>query len=150
MIPDRQRTTRLASSAITLALIGTIVSVIGNSLNINLFVCISLFVGYLLIAASLMTVLAGRLFRQHGLRKLKFDISAMLILTTLIALPLGFSSAFQYLGENVTANISPEERNTVLTVVVSSLLYFSLFPILFAAEATLVWFSRWRNRNEKK
>ena len=149
MIPDRQRTTRFAASAITLALIGTIVSVIGNSLNIDLFVCVALFVSYLLFAGYLVTLLAGRLFQQHGLRKLKFDISSMLILTTLIALPLGFSSAFQHLGNNVAVNSSPEERNAVLMIVISSLLYFSLIPILFSAEASLVWLLRWKQPNDE-
>ena len=144
MISHNSRKTRFLASVMLLAMIGYAVSAIGLGLDINVFVTVGLYLAYIVVAAGLVTWLTGRLFRQHEMRKLKFDIGAIIILTTLIAMPLGFGSAFQQLANNVGKSISQDDLDGPMRVVIACMLYFSLVPILFATEALLVWALVWR------
>lgn len=142
---DKHRTTRFVGSIICLMLICTIIGAMGLSLKTGLPIAIGFYFAYLLTASCLLSWLATRLFRQHEMRKLKFDIGSMIILTTMIALPLGFNSVFQTLARDLD-----RETHGLMLIFLPILLYFSLFPILLVLEALLVWTIQLRKKTDPR
>lgn len=145
---DKRRPLTFIVSVSVLLMIAYAISGIGLSQGSAPLLMVGLYASFLIVASLLIAWLTGRLFRQHEMRKLKFDILTMIIVTTLIALPLGINSAIQQVAvwpEN--APVSDESRNGVKIVVVA-LMYFSLVPILFVTEALMVWTLRWRRRGQ--
>ena len=52
------------------------------------------YVGYVLACAALMTLVVGRLYRQHGFSRPKLDMASSLMVMAMIALPLWLADTF--------------------------------------------------------
>ena len=94
--------------------------------------------GYLLAVAILMATIVGRLYDQHELRRFRFDLKNTFLLTTLIALPLGFANFLWHLYSPNLPEVDGPNRQTALLIgfVVA---VFLMLPTLFISEAILVW-----------
>jgi len=114
---------------------------------------------YLLIQAILMTWFFGILFQQHGMRKFKIGIGAMLILTTMIALPFGTTSVYLNQASPTPASVAEQPPDAALetyepmrselamiSVFYTIVLYFVLLPLLIVLEAAIAWFVAFRKR----
>ncbi len=117
------------------------------------------FLLYLLIQSILMLWLFGILFQEHEMRKFRIGISAMMILTAMIALPLGTASIYRSqlkpgkvrVAEQEPGKpqwreeISPDDLAFIhLGYVV--FMYLSLLPLLLVLEAVMVWYLALRQR----
>lgn len=146
---DRQRRIRFIASATLLAFGGLSLQSVGNAIGIRSLTTVALYFAYLGASACLIAVLAGRLFRQHELRKLRFDIASAIILTTLVALPLGVVSAFQQIAPMTNATLSQADLNGPVSLIISLVLYFLLLPIFIATESVLAWCVKWRQAKKR-
>jgi len=97
----------------------------------------AIYVGYLVGQAALLIGLARRLYRQHGLAALRFDIGVLLIVTTMTALPLGTTIAWRRLAPNGT----PPSWSLAWWFLAGNLL-FSLIPLISCCEALIAWSRR--------
>lgn len=96
---------------------------------------------YLLASSVLIAAIMGRLYAQHEIRKLKFDLLVIVLTTFLAALPFALSNILWnvYELQNVPAL---QENKTIFTCVISAIAIFLLFPLLFVTEALVAW-TRW-------
>jgi hypothetical protein len=100
----------------------------------------ALYVGYLVGQAGLLIGLARRLYRQHQLAAIRFDIGALVIITTMAALLLGTLMAWRRIA---TAGMPPAW--TLAWWFLSGNLLFSLIPLISVCEAVVAG-SNWLRR----
>lgn len=157
---DAQRPRRLIGGLILLAMAGfplTVISV--EALGVRWQVALGTFLVYLLIQATLMSWLVGILFQQHEMRKFRVGIGAMLIITTMIALPMGATSVYRQqavpktVAEKVpgdTSGIANKQELGMIMPIFAGILYFSLIPLLMVCEAILAWYVAKFNRRRSE
>lgn len=154
---DSQRPRRFIGGVILLFLAGIPLTAISvEALGIPGPVAVATFLVYLLIQAALMSWLVGILFQQHEMRKFKIGIGAMMVLTTMIALPLGAASVYRQMSEPIPVPLAAEQdasttpqtaaRNEFAGVMFAIIMYFALLPLLMVTEAILVWYLAYRTR----
>lgn len=157
---ESQRPRRFRGGVILLIFIAMLLGGLGfDALGIAWPITFLVFSVYLLIQSALMIWLVGLLFQQHEMKRYRFDIGGLLIITTMIALPLGAASALIRQAAPPTSAVAelPMEgaeltrRNelTLINSVFAAALYFSLVPLLMVTEAALGWFVATRKRRLK-
>ena len=106
--------------------------------NISWFWPLAIYAFYILSVGLLLALISARLYRQHQLRKLKIDVASMILVTTLIAIPLGFANAFVNLLDSLPQPIGRSSAREMLPQI-AFLLYFLVAPILSVAEFLLTF-----------
>lgn len=100
-----------------------------------------LFFGHLAVQAVLIIQLAKLLYRQHGVRQLRFGVSALMILTVVCALPMGIV--------RIVTNAASAARAD-WAFYYGLTLVFALFPLLVVCEAGWVWRAAVRKRSQSR
>ncbi|QDV57317.1 hypothetical protein [Rosistilla oblonga] len=100
-----------------------------------------LFLGHLALQAILIIQLAKLLYRQHGVRQLRFGVSALMILTAICALPMGVVRIAMTGGSAARADWAFYYGLTLV---------FALFPLLVVCEAGWVWRAAVRKRRQSR
>ena len=74
----------------------------------------------------------------HKLKKLKFDLASLILLTVLLALPFGLSNT---LWEHFMLDYSAEmkDNKTIVLLFLTAAAAFLFLPIFFVTEALLSW-----------
>ena len=161
---DSQRPRRFIGGVILLVMAGVPLTAISvEALGIAWPMALAIFLIYLLIQSLLMSWLVGILFQQHEMRKFKIGIGAMMILTTMTALPLGAASVYRQLSAPVPVPVTAENAQNAETsapqtaardqfagVMFAAIMYFALLPLLMVNEAVLVWCLALRKRNQSQ
>lgn len=141
------RTPRVISASFMLA--GTALFIVSmcSIKKTDWVIPLAVYLGYLTVAGAMLTLIAGRLFRQHEFRKLKLDLATMLLLLTLLSLPLGVANFFV----SMIAHQMGEKQNeiTLATIPIIGCLFFQLIPVLLIAEALFAWRGKWHRRNSE-
>ncbi len=96
-------------------------------------------IAYLVVASTLIALITGRLYAQHGIRKLKFDLGVIILVTFLAALPFALSNSIWHVYDLEQVS-SIQANRTLFTCITSAIATFLLFPILIVTEALLAWF----------
>ena len=103
----------------------------------NTVLSVLVYIGYMICEGVLLVRLTSVLYRQHRLQALKFNVEALLLLTTIVALPLGTARLV----------ISQAQQSFAgQTAVVVGILSISLIPLLSVCEAIAVWSTAVRKR----
>jgi hypothetical protein len=154
---ESQRPRRFVGGMILLGMTAAPLTAISvAALGIKWPMALATFLVYLLIQAFLMSWFVGSLFQQHGMREFRIGIGAMLILTTMTALPMGTASIYRQLAmpEPVAEQISgasPGKANredlTFVVPIFAAIMYFSMIPLLMVCEAVLNWYLAFRKRH---
>ena len=95
------------------------------------------FFGYLIVGAILMATIAARLYSQHKVRELKFDLANIILITTLIALPFGASNAFIETFQP-PHDTGPNEYKAQGILMFTTAAAILLLPVFFLTEALLI------------
>lgn len=101
---------------------------------------ITAFCGYAILSSFLMTWIVARLYRQHGIRQMKFDLANMILLSALIALPFAASNMFWDLLKIGLVKRMAEDKTLVLLLLTGGAGVL-LLPILFITEALFAWYN---------
>jgi hypothetical protein len=135
---DSQRIPRLIGSLLFIGLGLTGIAMACDAHDVSPFFPLTVFVGFLIVSAVLIALIAGRLYAQHELRRFKFDIANLILITTLVSLPLAVAGIFWNLIE---PNIGDQFKNDGMwsTMVITGVLFFLMFPVFFITEALLSW-----------
>lgn len=157
---DKHRPIRFLGGLVMLGLTCLAATAIGPEvLGIPWFVSLGIYLCYLTVQAFLLCWLVGILFRQHEMRKYRIGIGGMLLITTMIALPLGASSIYRAQSVfkkvpavaeagpgGVTDITQREESVDGVIIVLNVIMYFAVLPLLIVFEAVLIWAVAIRNR----
>ena len=137
---DRQRLPRVLASCMLIGFgfVGIILA--SKEQSISPLPGILIFSGYLYLAGVLITKIISRLHRQHEIRKFKFDLANLVMLSALIALPFGLASAFAELFKIGSAPEFGFEKQYVL-LVLSGMAFCLMAPVFFIAEAVVSIYS---------
>ena len=127
---------RLIIASLWLAGTGALVFGGASQSNVSPWLFLGLYLGYLVIVATLLGLLCGRLFAQHEFKSARFDIGSQILVTTLIAVPLGVVSCFD-------VNLTSFAKFGLLIY-----LYLLIFPTLIFLEAITHFWMRVRNKKE--
>lgn len=103
----------------------------------NAVLSVLVYICYLICEGAILIRLTSVLYRQHRLQAMKFNVEALLLLTTIVALPLGTARL---------AISQAQESFAGQTAVVVAILALSLFPLLSVCEAIVVWSTAVRKR----
>ena len=101
---------------------------------------ITAFFCYAILSSLLISSVAARLYRQHKVREMKFDMASLILISVQIALPFAFANVFWCLLQMEFVEGVGQAKTTVL-LVLAGLAVFLLFPIFFLTEACLSWYS---------
>jgi len=136
---DRNRIPRVVGSSFFLCLSFNGIMLVSREQNISPLLGLVIFSAFLLVSAILMTTIISRLYLQHEIRRLKFDLGNMILLTTLIALPLALSNTlWEIFGLDFVEDI--KNHKTAVLLFVTAAGAFLLFPVLFVTEALISWY----------
>ena len=142
---DRLRLRRFLFSCLLLFLAFQGIANVSRALNISPVSWFLLLACYLLAGGFLMAVIVGRLYDQHELKRFRFDLTNAVLLTTLIALPMGFANIQWYhFFQNLPAAENPDQSTAL--VISTAIALFLLLPTLFITEALLTWYLWFRKR----
>lgn len=91
-----------------------------------------------MVSAVVITLIAGRLYTQHEIRRFRFDITSLGLVTTLMSLPFATGGIYWDL---IAPTVGDEFKNDGMwvTLVITGALFFLMFPVFFIAEALLTW-----------
>lgn len=143
---DRRRLPRFVGSCLLIGLgfVAITASIVQDDSRILATV---LYLAYLITCAILITTIISRLYQQHELRRMRFDLTNLILITTLIALPFGVSNIFwvmmQLDGLEELAN-----AKTWILIMWSGFLTLLMFPVFFFVEAMLSWALLIKIRND--
>lgn len=101
---------------------------------------------FLIASAIVMTLILGRLYVQHELRRFNFDVANLLLMTVLVSLPFATAGIIWNLVEPI-ADADFKSSRTLIMFTTTGMLAFSLLPALLITEAILHWYTgRFRRR----
>ena len=101
---------------------------------------LSVFVVFIVASAIIIALIAGRLYAQHEIRRFKFDLANLVLITTLASLPFAAAGTFwNQIQKNST--IAIQDNAMSITIMIATALLFLMLPILLITEALLAW---WR------
>ena len=139
--PRLHRHARFVAAVLYFLLSGVWISAISaDRLRMPMAVLI-LYVGYLFLQGGLLVLLSRRLYRQHKMCAVRFDITALMIVTTMTAAPMGALSLLRQLTIQ-----DPSSQSTFFWVLVFLHLVFSVLPLISVCEALSTWWTTLRNR----
>lgn len=78
-------------SVVILIIFALVTTADADSANVPVPLSLGMFVFYILISAYLISSICSRLFGHHRLTAFRFDIATIILVTTLVALPFGYS-----------------------------------------------------------
>lgn len=107
------------------------------------------FLGYLLVGAILIAMIASRLYRHHKMRKLKFDLANIILITTLLALPFGAANAFWEIFQLQLVDEAQADKALIL-LMFSAIAAYLLFPVVLLTEALLVWSAKLFTKSKRE
>ena len=137
---DRERIPRFAGSCFFVGLGFFGIELASREQSVSPLLGFSVFTGFLVLSAILIATIVSRLYLQHEIRRLKFDIANLMLLTVLIALPFMLSNAFWECFHLGHVDEIKNDKTTVLLVLTCAAV-FLLFPIFFITEALLSWYA---------
>jgi hypothetical protein len=138
--PDGHRIPRFLGSCFFISLGFVAIDRASEEQNVSPTVAAILYLAYLIGCAILITSIISRLYQQHGIRRMRFDLANLILVTTLIALPFAISSTYwelfglDHIEEIATGKIE-------LLMIGTGVLAFLMFPVFFVIEAILSWAS---------
>lgn len=137
---DGQRVPRFTAAVLYFLLSGTILAAfsIGPS-AVQRSQAFLIYAGYLVAQGVLLVLLSRRLYRQHEMQRIRFDIGALMMVTAMFALPMGAMSALRSIGPRQ----DPDEWSFAEAIVFCNL-FISLLPLVACCEALTSWWSRIR------
>lgn len=135
---DRQRIPRFVGSCCFLGLTLIGIVFISNDQQVSPFFGSLALLAYSLLSSILIVGITSRLYRHHELKKLKFDLASLILLTVLLALPFGLSNT---LWEHFMLDYSAEmkDNKTMVLLFLPAAAAFLFLPIFFVTEALLSW-----------
>lgn len=138
--PDRQRLPRVVGSCFLIGLGFAGIVTASRGRNVSASPALTIFAAFLIVSSLLITTVVYRLYLQHKVRRLNFDLANLMLLTVLIALPFAVSNAlWGHFKLNEVAKI--QENRTTLLLGLSCATAFLLLPVFFVTEALLSWYS---------
>ena len=137
---DYQRVPRVLGSVFFIGMGCLGIVVISDNQKVSSFLGIALFAAFLIIGSCLLMAIASRLYRQHGINRPNFDLTAIMLLTVLVASPFGISNV---LWEHFQLDQIQEIRGdkTSVLLMFTGVSAFLLIPVLFLTEALLSWYT---------
>ena len=109
---------------------------------------LTVFVIFLVASAIIIALIAGRLYAQHEIRRFKFDIANLILITTLASLP--FAAANIFWNQIEQSSTEPIKDDALwITIIIAAVLFFFMFPALFIAEALITWWRAFTRRAKK-
>ena len=130
----------IASPLLILWVISIVVSICRDQSVPALYGILPIFC-YVVVSGFLMTWIASRLYRLHGVREFKLDLANLILLSILIALPLSVSSVFWEIFE-MEKMVEMKENKTLFLLLLTFIAAFFQLPIFFLTEAVISWWSR--------
>ncbi len=98
------------------------------------------FLGYAILSSFLIVLIVARLYRQHEVREIKFDMANLIFISVQLALPFALANAFWNIFQMELAEEIVEVKTRVI-LTMAGLAAFLLFPIFFLTEALLAWYN---------
>ena len=139
--PRLQRHARFVAAVLYFVLSAVWISFLGAEQLRRPLAVFVLHFGYLFVQGCLLVLLSRRLYRQHKLREVRFDITALMIVTTMTAAPMGVVSILRQLAIQDNAS-----QWTWFWVLLFLNLIFSVLPLISVCEALTTWWTSLRNR----
>jgi hypothetical protein len=137
--PDGQRIPRFLGSCFWIGL-GFAAIETADKPNESRTLAALLYSIYLISCAILMVAIISRLYRQHEIRRMRFDLANLILVTTLIALPFAISNIFwEMFGLDHVKELANDKTNVL--IIGAGILAFLMFPVFFVVEAILSWAS---------
>lgn len=127
MKPSFTKSIRLFASLLCLGISNICIAGVSSRGRLEPFIVFVLFMAYAIVQGVLITLLARILYAQHGVEKLRFGTSALMVVTTILAIPMAFTSLI------VRSSDQPSSYSIAIFCVV--VLLFVLYPILVICEA---------------
>ena len=139
--PDRMRLPRFLGSCFLVGLGFLGIASVSREQSVSAVIPLSSYLAFLVFSSILITTIVARIYRQHEIRRLNFDLANLILLTVLIALPFAVSNA---LCEQFQLNNIERIGNDkiVVLLMLTGWAAFLLFPVFFITEALLSWSAR--------
>lgn len=135
------RKPRFALGIIALALLAILITAFGNQrLKIDPYLSGASYAVFVLTQGILIAWLSSILGRLHDVSKAKFSIGALLIITTMIALPFGLASFLGQFADPKRLEILRRDGGTT-SIVMMCVLGLPMFfvSLLCVCEAVVIW-----------
>ena len=112
--------------------------------QLPLGICFSILTAYYVGAGVLMAWITGRLYRQHEIRKWRFDVVTIMLVMALFALPFACGSGIaevmlRYEHERIDLVELNQANRTSPRTILTFVAFFMLLPVFLATEAIVVW-----------
>lgn len=139
---DSQRGPRFVAALLYFLLSGTLLAAFSSGPSAaHRGQTLIVYAGYLCAQGVLLILLSRRLYRQHEMQRMRFDIGSLMMVTALVAVPMGTMSALR----NVAPPLAQNGWSLVPVLVFCNLL-ISLLPLVTCCEALMSWWSSIRRR----
>lgn len=147
--PNHGRLIRFVLSVGVLGLIVFALVAMQKSEGESPFIPVTVFLCYIGLTAAVITAMSGRLYAEHGLRRFRFDVANLLLLTVLTAMPFAAASGFWRLI-SATSNERLMDARLIIQGTITIAMFFLFVPILCVAEAVMTWSVLLRRRKRPR
>ena len=138
--PNKYRITRVAGSCIFIYLASLGIVTTSREQGVSATFPLAISATFMIVSALLIMAIVFRLYIQHEVRRIKFDLVNLMLLTVLITLPFAISNAFwQHFQLNQIENLRNHKTSVLLAIAGAGA--FLLFPVFLITEAFLSWYA---------
>lgn len=102
---------------------------------------LSIYIAFIILVATIQTLISMRLYKMHQLRRFVFDIQTWFLVASLLACPLAGANLFVYWVFSMSASDNPQAL-TIVRWTTTVVLFFLLLPIFYLTEALFAVFNR--------
>lgn len=102
---------------------------------------LSVYIAFIILVATIQTLISMRLYKMHQLRRFVFDIPTWFLVASLLACPLAGANFFVYWVFSMSAGDNPQAL-TIMRWTTTVALFFLFLPIFYLTEALFAVLNR--------
>ncbi|MDB4766703.1 hypothetical protein OAG71_03335 [bacterium] len=137
---DGHRIPRVAGSCIFIGVASLGIVNTSREQGVSAVFPLTIFAAFLIISSLLIATIVYRLYIQHEVRRIKFDLVNLMLLTVLITLPFAISNAlWQHFRVDQVEDLRIYKTTVLLAM--TGVGGFLLFPVFLITEALLSWYN---------